>query len=65
MTVSAPISRASGCNVIAIPLAALGYLSPLFVGAMSGSSLIVAASGGVPAALASSLSHRRPEVCRH
>lgn len=51
--------------MIAMPLAALGYLSPLFVGAMSGSSLIVAASGGVPAALASSLSHRRPEVCRH
>jgi Cu+-exporting ATPase len=33
---------ASGYNLIAIPLAALGYLNPLFAGiAMSGSSLIV------------------------
>ena len=36
------LSWAFGYNVIAIPLAALGYLNPLFAGiAMSGSSLIV------------------------
>ena len=33
---------ASGYNLVAIPLAALGYLNPLFAGiAMSASSLIV------------------------
>jgi Cu+-exporting ATPase len=36
---------AFGYNVIAIPLAALGYLNPLFAGvAMSASSLIVVAN---------------------
>ena len=43
MTVSrANLCWAFGYNVIAIPLAALGYLNPLFAGiAMSASSLIV------------------------
>ena len=41
----ANLAWASGCNLIAIPLAALGYLNPLFAGiAMSASSLFVVAS---------------------
>lgn len=41
-TIRANLVWASGYNVIAIPLAALGYLNPLFAGvAMSASSLIV------------------------
>ena len=40
--IRANLAWASGYNVIAIPLAALGYLNPLFAGvAMSASSLIV------------------------
>jgi P-type Cu+ transporter len=43
--IRANIAWASGYNVIAVPLAALGYLSPLFAGiAMSASSLIVVAN---------------------
>ena len=41
-TIRANLAWACGYNVIAIPLAALGYLNPLFAGvAMSASSLIV------------------------
>ena len=44
-TIRANLAWASGYNVIAIPLAALGYLNPLFAGvAMSASSLIVVAN---------------------
>ena len=40
--IRANLAWASGYNLIAIPLAALGYLNPLFAGiAMSASSLIV------------------------
>jgi len=40
--IRANLTWAFGYNVIAIPLAALGYLNPLFAGiAMSASSLIV------------------------
>ena len=43
--IHANLAWASGYNVIAIPLAALGYLNPLFAGiAMSASSLFVVAS---------------------
>jgi P-type Cu+ transporter len=43
--IRANLAWASGYNVIAIPLAALGYLNPLFAGvAMSASSLIVVAN---------------------
>jgi Cu+-exporting ATPase len=43
--IRANLAWAFGYNVIAIPLAALGYLSPLFAGiAMSASSLIVVAN---------------------
>ncbi|MGO8888645.1 MAG: heavy metal translocating P-type ATPase [Streptosporangiaceae bacterium] len=43
--IRANLAWASGYNLIAIPLAALGYLNPLFAGiAMSASSLIVVAS---------------------
>ncbi len=43
--IRANLAWASGYNVIAIPLAALGYLNPLFAGiAMSASSLFVVAS---------------------
>jgi Cu+-exporting ATPase len=39
------LALAAGYNLIAIPLAALGYLNPLFAGiAMSASSLIVVAN---------------------
>jgi P-type Cu+ transporter len=41
-TIRANLAWASGYNMIAVPLAALGYLNPLFAGvAMSASSLIV------------------------
>ena len=40
--IRANLAWASGYNLVAIPLAALGYLNPLFAGvAMSASSLIV------------------------
>jgi len=40
--IRANLAWASACNLVAIPLAALGYLNPLFAGvAMSASSLIV------------------------
>ena len=43
--IRANLAWASGYNLIAIPLAALGYLNPLFAGiAMSASSLLVVAS---------------------
>ena len=43
--IHANLAWASGYNLIAIPLAALGYLNPLFAGiAMSASSLIVVAN---------------------
>ena len=43
--IRANLAWASGYNVVAIPLAALGYLNPLFAGvAMSASSLIVVAN---------------------
>ena len=43
--IRANLGWAFGYNVIAIPLAALGYLNPLFAGiAMSASSLIVVAN---------------------
>ena len=43
--IRANLAWASGYNLIAIPLAALGYLNPLFAGiAMSASSLIVVAN---------------------
>ena len=43
--IRANLAWAFGYNVIAIPLAALGYLNPLFAGiAMSASSLIVVAN---------------------
>jgi Cu+-exporting ATPase len=43
--IRANLAWASGYNLIAIPLAALGYLNPLFAGiAMSASSLIVTAN---------------------
>ncbi len=43
--IRANLAWAFGYNVVAIPLAALGYLSPLFAGiAMSASSLIVVAN---------------------
>ncbi len=46
MVIRANLGWAFGYNVIAIPLAALGYLNPLFAGiAMSASSLIVVANG--------------------
>jgi P-type Cu+ transporter len=41
-TIHANLTWAFGYNIIAIPLAALGYLNPLFAGlAMAGSSLVV------------------------
>jgi P-type Cu+ transporter len=44
-TIHRNLGWAFGYNVIAIPLAALGYLNPLFAGiAMSASSLIVVAN---------------------
>ena len=43
--IRANLAWASGYNLIAIPLAALGYLNPLFAGiAMSASSLFVVAT---------------------
>ena len=43
--IRANLTWAFGYNVIAIPVAALGYLNPLFAGiAMSASSLIVVAN---------------------
>jgi len=43
--IRANLAWASGYNAVAIPLAALGYLNPLFAGvAMSASSLIVVAN---------------------
>jgi P-type Cu+ transporter len=43
--IRANLAWASGYNLVAIPLAALGYLNPLFAGiAMSASSLIVVAN---------------------
>jgi Cu+-exporting ATPase len=40
--IRANLAWAGGYNLVAIPLAALGYLNPLFAGvAMSASSLIV------------------------
>ena len=55
--IRANLAWASGYNLIAIPLAALGYLNPLFAGiAMSASSLIVTAN---------SLRLRRFRAARH